>query len=338
MKPKTMILMVVAVTCGLGASYMTSRLLAERGDAPETPKVKILVAKKTLNQGDTLKNPQDLFEEKVYTEGEEPRAAIASFDQLKGRIIARSLRAGDHITAEDTFDPAKGYHMMSWALPDGMYAVGIRVNLADIAGGFASLPHSRVNVYSTVKRGSDKDSYSMLLLENVLVLAADQNMNLPDGKALPATVVTLAVTGEDALRLNLAKEQGPLSLALRKFNDKSKSEVDKITGDQLVNRSFGKPSEIEEPEKPQPQPVVKVEPKIEPKIEPKAVEPRVEIIDTKPVTTTVRYAILKGNQITYQEFVLDEAGNVISQQGSARSEPPAPQPAPPPAQKRKDGQ
>ncbi len=33
MKPKTMILMVVAVVCGLGASYMTSRLLADRSRA-----------------------------------------------------------------------------------------------------------------------------------------------------------------------------------------------------------------------------------------------------------------------------------------------------------------
>ena len=30
MKPKTMILMGLAIVCGLGASYMTSRLLAER--------------------------------------------------------------------------------------------------------------------------------------------------------------------------------------------------------------------------------------------------------------------------------------------------------------------
>ena len=43
MKPKTLILMVVAVTCGLGASYMTSRLLAER-QPEDTEKVKILVA------------------------------------------------------------------------------------------------------------------------------------------------------------------------------------------------------------------------------------------------------------------------------------------------------
>ena len=34
MKPKTMILMVVAVVCGLAASYMTSRLLADKAPPP----------------------------------------------------------------------------------------------------------------------------------------------------------------------------------------------------------------------------------------------------------------------------------------------------------------
>ena len=45
MKPKTLILMVVAVSCGLGASYMTSRLLADREQDVE--KVAVLIAKKT---------------------------------------------------------------------------------------------------------------------------------------------------------------------------------------------------------------------------------------------------------------------------------------------------
>ena len=58
MKPRTMILLIVAVTCGLGASYMTSRLLAERQTEPED-KVKILVAKKNLDQGLTIKNVED---------------------------------------------------------------------------------------------------------------------------------------------------------------------------------------------------------------------------------------------------------------------------------------
>ena len=67
MKPKTLILMVVAIVCGLGASYMTSRLLAERGDAPppEQPKVTVLVAKKTLDMGTFVKNPPEVFVEKL---------------------------------------------------------------------------------------------------------------------------------------------------------------------------------------------------------------------------------------------------------------------------------
>ena len=46
MKPKTMILMVVAVCCGLGASYITSKLLAERNNKGDSePTVPVLVAK-----------------------------------------------------------------------------------------------------------------------------------------------------------------------------------------------------------------------------------------------------------------------------------------------------
>ena len=45
MKPKTMVLILAAVACGLGASFMTSRLLSERQSDEE--KVDVLVAKKT---------------------------------------------------------------------------------------------------------------------------------------------------------------------------------------------------------------------------------------------------------------------------------------------------
>lgn len=46
MKPRTMILMVVAIGCGLGASYMTSKLLAERNQQVEAePTVPVLVAR-----------------------------------------------------------------------------------------------------------------------------------------------------------------------------------------------------------------------------------------------------------------------------------------------------
>ena len=59
MKSKTMILMVIAIVCGLGASYMTSRLLAERNE-----KVIVLVPKQKLSQWTHIKEPETMFEER----------------------------------------------------------------------------------------------------------------------------------------------------------------------------------------------------------------------------------------------------------------------------------
>ena len=69
MKPKTMILMVVAIGCGLGASYMTSRLLAERGQHQEIRTVTVMVAKKNLEMGTSLKTAAELFDELAARHG-----------------------------------------------------------------------------------------------------------------------------------------------------------------------------------------------------------------------------------------------------------------------------
>src|SRR5882724_7568696 len=196
MKPKTLVLMVVAVTCGLGASYMTSRLLADRS-ADDSEKIAILVAKKQIDNGATIKIPQDWFEEKLFVKGEEPRNALAKTDDLKGRILKRTLRAGDFIRAEDMLD-SKDPQSFAVNLPEGYRAVGQRVNPDSIAGGLASLPHSRVDVIQTVRRGDDKSSYAQVILENVLVLAADAKTTRDAGdNAMPAADVTFALSPED---------------------------------------------------------------------------------------------------------------------------------------------
>ena len=69
MKPKTMILMVVAVVCGLAASYMTSRLLADKTPPPPAATVTVLVAKQKINAWTPIKNPEELFVAKEVPEG-----------------------------------------------------------------------------------------------------------------------------------------------------------------------------------------------------------------------------------------------------------------------------
>src|SRR5438128_914020 len=103
MKPKTMILMGLAITCGLGASYMTSRLLAERQPAEEAEKVEILVASKNLSVHQKILKPEEMFEKKVVLK-DDASNAIKDFDQLKGKTLKRSRRPGETITTEDLYD------------------------------------------------------------------------------------------------------------------------------------------------------------------------------------------------------------------------------------------
>lgn len=315
MKPKTLILMGIAITCGLGASYMTSRLLAERNSEPD--KVTVLVPKKDLNISEQIKAPQDMFEPKEYLRGSEPPNAIDNFETLKNRVVKRSCRAGVPITNDDLYGAGEQQGLWSSIAKD-YRAVGIRVNMEEIAGGFASLPGSRVDLISTVRRGDDKSTYSQVLLEDVLVIAADTQMHRDEaGRAMPANVVTVAVKPEDALRIKLGQSLGSLSLILRKIGDNSKVSTAYLTAESL------KSGKSETPEVEPPAPKVVEAPKKEPQVAKAEPQGRLHVL-----------RIREGEQTRQTEYLLDRQGEVITPEGT-RGElaPPRPQrsePLPPP--------
>jgi Flp pilus assembly protein CpaB len=344
MKPKTLILMVVAVTCGLGASYMTSRLLAERQTSDDGEKVTILVAKKTLDMGVTIKKVEDLFEEKKVTKGEEPKNAIIEPKDLQGRVLKITRKAGDFITGEDLLsDKDIGLSSM---MTQGYRAIGIRVTPESIASGLASLPLSRVDLIWTVRRATDKDSSSRILLENVLVLAADSTITRVEGSgAMPASVVTVALKPEDILKVSMARELGTISMVLRKFNDHQKAEVSSVTVEELITGTAGKrETEDDSWVEGTAQPAIS---KVELPELPKDIQP-VEVAKDKG--TLHRLRLIEGDKERIVEYWLDDNGQVIhndvvrSEIGAAPPRPPqvqppqvqprqpaAPAPAPPPA-------
>lgn len=301
MKPKTMILLMLAIGCGLGASYMTSRLLAER-EVPEEEKVTLLVARKDMPTGTSVMNPTDMFVPKEFTVGQEPKGAITTFDQLKGRVLKQALREGDHIRPEDLMNDKDAW--MSYLLPKGYRAIGLRVNIEDIAGGFASLPLSRVDIISTIRRGNDKDSYSQTLLQNVLVLAADQTIHADTNKgAMPATTVTVALTPEEAQKVTLARQMGTLSLALRSFEDRQKVEVAKTTVEGLLGGANKSDETMEFPSLP-------VVPDVPP--EPKKTEEPAAPMPEAPKFRTHVVTVINGSRQELIEYRLDENDRVIS--------------------------
>lgn len=321
MKPKTLVLMGVAIACGLGASYMTSRLLAERTSDDE-PKVSVLVAKKNLNVGDTIKQPDEQFQEKKFARGDEPPGAIDSVETLKNRVLKRPLRAGDHITQDDLIGDKDNYGM-PFVLGENYRAIGVRVNAESVASGFASLPLSRVDIINTVRRGDDKSTYSQIILENVLVLAADTEMRRDEsGKPQPAQVVTLALKSEDALKVTLGREIGTLSLMLRKINDTHRAEATKLTVEKLKSGEGATGEDPTEVVSSTPPPAV-TPPKVEP-AKPVVPDP-VDPVTEKPSLKKHVLTVINGNQTSQVVFWLNEAGEVVDAEApDATAHPPRP--------------
>jgi pilus assembly protein CpaB len=236
MRSKTLILMFVAIGCGLVASYMTSRLIADRGKENEEEKVTVLVARQNITMGTLLKEPEQLFEEKQFTKGEEPKRAIRTFDELRDRRMNKPIGAEQFVTPDDVID--KSQDGFAYGLPKGKRAISFKVNVDTIVGGFV-LPHSHVDIVSVIKR--NEEQFSRIILQNVLVLAVDTMDRRPDDKqAVVSSTVTVMVTPTEAEKISLATELGTLRLILRPFGDEEKVVTPGITPKNVVQASDGK--------------------------------------------------------------------------------------------------
>jgi len=327
MKPKTMILMVVAVACGLAASYMTSRLLADRNTAPPENQVSVVFAKKRVPAFTPIRNPEEFFEVKQVTEGPLTAKAVRTLDELKGKRLKKAINEEGIVRTDDL--QQKGEEVIE--IPKGQRAIAIKVNPECLAGGLI-LPGMRVDILCTMRRGDDPTT--VLLLQNMLVMAIDTKIQRDEGQyAALGQTATLAATPEECSRLSLAAQQGELRLALRSQEDqklvnigatragdlvKAVRDRDPLTGEVVeIKEGDGGPSAVVTPLPPtQPEP-------------PKVVEKPV----TPPPPKTFAMRIVEGAREQTAVFTWDEENKSWLRGPASRTsvdEDPAPVPKPAP--------
>jgi pilus assembly protein CpaB len=345
MKPKTMMLMIVAVGCGLVASYMTSKLLAERNTTPaEEPKAKILVAKIRVPAWVPIKDPDKYFEEKEIPESVAPRRGLKELSKIKDQRLVQALSEGEYVM-EDKLVNVEQAGLIA-KLPPGMRAIAIKVNAESLAGGFV-LPGYRVDVVST-SRGNPHDSTSRIILQNMLVLAVDTISNR-DGQtnSILGSTVTLAATPEEAQRLSLAAALGELRLTLRTPDDNKVVRLPDAKWEDL-----GKPMRDHPAGKDEEEPVTLVSVPPVPPLPPlpKDAPPPMSLAEKKPEKApeppapppqTHTLTIVNGDDAQKFKFTFDPIGKVwtngsLDQGATAvppRRSPPTTTPAPAPADK-----
>jgi len=219
MKPKTLVLMLIAVSCGLVASFMTSRYLSAGQQAPkEDNKVRVLVAKKKIS-GYTRLTDAEIFEERLFDQNVVPKDAVSDFEAVKGRVLKVGLGEGKMLAESDLVDPTQS--SPTWKLNPGELAMSVKVN-ADTAGAGFLMPGDRVDVQATIVRTTSPNEkpFSKFILQNIEVLAVGQDVQQPDGTIYKEpNRVLLRVTHKQAEELALYQDTGNLRLLPRRHDD-----------------------------------------------------------------------------------------------------------------------
>lgn len=195
--------------------------------------VEVVVASQAVTAGSTVANsnfkwqewPKDsVFAGAIIREGKK-----SVTDSAQGKV-RRDLSAGEPLLKSSLTAAGKG-NVLAAAMEPGMRAMAIKVSAESMVGGFIS-PGDKVDVilsYQIRLNGDEAESAagkvdkhaSQTILENVNVLAIDQNSSKADDKAKVGRTVTLEVDAAGVERLVLASEMGDLSLSLRALGDDS---------------------------------------------------------------------------------------------------------------------
>jgi len=173
----------------------------------------IVVAAEKLQLGTRLES----FHLKLapWPKGTPIDGSFATVEEVVGRGVIVPVLANEPVL-NSKLAPVEAGAGLTTAIPEGMRAMSVKVN--DVVGvaGFV-LPGTRVDVIVTGTPTGEKDEQvSKVILENVQVLAAGQNVERNDqGQPQNVQVITLLVNPDDSQKLTLASADGDIRLSLR---------------------------------------------------------------------------------------------------------------------------
>ena len=221
MRRQTLIALGVAVVLGLFAVYLANVFLSQtERQAAVTPQgmVKVAVAAIPLDYGVEITPDKIRFAD--YPASSIPPGSFRNLSELlpagKRRVALRPILVNEPILASKISGEGQGASIAA-LLPDGKRAAAVRLNDVSGVAGFVQ-PNDSVDVLITrqVAGAANDAQLTDVLLQNVRVIAIDQDAKGADGKPTLAKTATLEVDPVDAQKLALAQQVGQLSLVLRK--------------------------------------------------------------------------------------------------------------------------
>jgi pilus assembly protein CpaB len=218
MKLKSIVLLAVALGCGLVAMLGVQQALSGR-KAPKEETAKVLVATAEISPGVPLDEGNTTF--KSFPLSAVPQGAVTKREEFEERSMNVRAVPGEVIMLAKLSD--KGVFGASAEIPEGMRVITVPVNATTTHSGLIR-PGDRVDVLVTYKIRRPEQgmiSKTKTVLEFIKVFATDSVRagSAPESGELTAKNISLLVSPEQANLLMLAESKGQLHLALRHKSD-----------------------------------------------------------------------------------------------------------------------
>jgi pilus assembly protein CpaB len=235
MKSQTLILLFVAAGCGLVAMLGVQQVLNKKGE-DETPRMRVLQASADIEIGVPL---NELNCQYVTVDvGTVPEGAITDFKQTEERQLVIPANTGDWITEKKLGERGLTGNVVN--IPDGMQVCTIPVDATTSHSGMLQ-PGHRVDLminYESRTNVGDRVQKVKRILQYVEVFAVDDKVygREGDGQAAKAKNISLLVTPDQALFLELAKTKGRMSTVLRRTGDDTEVASSELTEGDLDSK------------------------------------------------------------------------------------------------------
>lgn len=233
---------VLLILLGVLAAISAALLVASYGGSQrrESVNLDILVATKALPAQTKL--DASMVTQKTVARGEAPAKYYTNAVQVVGKLLIVPIAEGQVVTPE-VFGDRENAAKFAAAIAEGMVAVPITPkDFANLEG--LLYPGCLVDVIFTQRPGTGQDPVSVTLLQSVSVLAiGEYSVVSPkheaEGLAAQSTEskkVTLQLTPRQAKALQLAQENGTISLALRNPLNPAAADSGAMSLDDLIKK------------------------------------------------------------------------------------------------------
>jgi pilus assembly protein CpaB len=225
MRAKSLVLLLIAVGCGVVASVAVSQVVLEQKGQPTVQTVGIILANKNISAASKL--TADSLKVEQWPADRVPPGSITDMALVEGKFARQPIYANEPIIEVKLAN--KGKEVI---IPEGFRVFDIVVR--DETGGSGYLaPGDRVDVFGFFEKGQRiSASKTIKVLENIEVLMVDGvatvDLETQDAVKKSVRTIQLLVRDKQYSVLDTASHLGKLRLALRppERNEITKSNVD----------------------------------------------------------------------------------------------------------------